>query len=106
MPLFEKVRRPRVRPPQPTPKELRAWEAFVQLAEAQIAPGKEPPQLVSMELQRLCARGNPLALRFKERLSIAEFKPRTAGEVPATPLRRPRLGGISWLPTPLTRDDQ
>jgi hypothetical protein len=80
--MLEKVRVRRPRPPEPTPKEREAWQAFIKMAEELQGEGKELNPLVAAELGRLAAKGNPLAIRLKERLSAAAFKPREATNSP------------------------
>lgn len=97
MPLIDKVRLPKARPPEPTPKEKAAWEAFIALVTEQGGGEWESvPPIVMSELDRLCARGNPLALRFKERLSVTQFQPRRADEQPSPPPPKRRIAMVKW----------
>lgn len=97
MPLIDKVRLPKPRLPEPSPKEKAAWTAFIELANGfGGAEGVTIPPVVLAELERLCERGNPLALRFKERVDISNFQPRKVGESPApTPPKR-RIAMVRW----------
>lgn len=98
--MMEKVRRPKTRPPEATPKEKRAWDVFTAMAAEWISTDGTVSALVISELDRLCAKGNPLAIRFKEQFSISSFKPRTAEEAPLPPPAPRRIRGLKWLHTP------
>jgi glycosyltransferase involved in cell wall biosynthesis len=50
--------------------------------------------IVATELDRLCNKGSPIAIKFKETLEISKFKPRLASEAP---LPRPEPRRISLL---------
>lgn len=94
--LLDKVPRVRLRPPQPTPKEEKAWESFLSLAEEfQQADGTLAP-IVHQELERLAAKGNPLAIRLKTRIDESGFRPRTAAEAPLEPPAPRRITGLRW----------
>lgn len=97
MSLVTKVRLPKLRLPEATPKEHEAWASFVALATEQSSGDGGPmPAIVSAELERLCSRGNPIALRFRERLSIAQFQPRKVDEAPAPPPVKRRISMVKW----------
>ncbi len=98
MSMMDKVQTPKLRPPAANPKERQAWDSFVELAE-QMQRATEPmSSIVKLELDRLCSKGNPLAIRFRERLAIAQFKPRQAEE-PCLPAPTPRrISALQWLP--------
>ena len=59
--MLEKVRVRRPRPPEPTPKEREAWQAFMKMAEELQGEGQALNPLVAAELDRLAAKGNPFA---------------------------------------------
>ena len=93
---FPKPSVPKIRPLQPTPKEQAAWQTFEQLIDATgSTPGHIAP-IVQTELARLCAQGHPLALRLKERLSIAADRPRQQTEKPKLPPAARRLKHVQW----------
>lgn len=94
--MLEKVRVRRPRPPEPTPKERDAWQAFMKMAEEFQGSNHELNPLLAAELERLAAKGNPLAIRFKERLSAAAFKPREADELPKSPPVPRRISALKW----------
>lgn len=94
--MLEKVRVRRPRPPEPTPKEREAWQAFMKMAEELQGEGQALNPLVAAELDRLAAKGNPLAIRFTERLSAAAFKPREADELPKAPPVPRRISALKW----------
>lgn len=96
MSLIEKVRLPKMRPPEANPKEKAAWAAFVKFAEEMGTTDNEVSPLVVAELDRLCARGNPIALRFKERLAITRFQPRKADEPPVPAPEKRRISMVKW----------
>src|SRR5574337_190585 len=98
MSIVRKVKRPKLRRPTATPKEQQAWEAFVAFA-GELKAGKDGqmPPMVIAELERLCAKGNAIAIRFKERLAIAAYKPRQATEAPAQPPVPRRIRALQWL---------
>ncbi len=99
MSMMEKVRAPKLRPPAASPKERQAWDSFVELAE-QMQKGTDPiSSIVQLELDRLCAKGNPLAIRFRERLAISHFKPRQAEEPTLPPPTPRRISALQWLHT-------
>ena len=97
MSLIEKVRTPKLRPPAATPKERQAWDSFIELAEQMQKTSDDIPSIVQLELERLCAKGNPLAIRFRERLSISNFKPRQAEEPSLPPPAARRISSFKWL---------
>src|SRR5574337_121543 len=103
MSIVRKVKRPKFRPPAATPKEQQAWEAFLAFA-GELKAGKDGqmPPMVKAELERLCAKGNPIAIRFKERLAIASYTPRQATEAPAQPPVPRRISALKWLHEPAT----
>ena len=94
---FDKIRRPRSRPPEPTPKEVEAWKAFTEFAEVtQPVDGHASPLLV-LELERLCLKANPLALRFRDRVSRETEGLRAADEPgKAPPEMRVKSAGLKW----------
>lgn len=96
MSMLEKVRVPRLRPASATPKENQAWDAFVALVEELHRPDGAVSPMVTAELERLCLKGNPMALRFRERLDAAAYQPRKADE-PArqAPVKR-RVTNLKW----------
>lgn len=96
MSMLEKVRGPRLRPVSATPKERQAWNGFVALVDELHQPDGVVPPIVTAELERLCAKGNPLALRFRELVASAAYAPRTV-EQPArdVPPRR-RITNLQW----------
>ncbi len=96
MSLLEKVRIPKIRPPEASPKEKEAWKAFTELAEAMGTTDEVVAPIVMTELQRLCDRGNPIAIRFKERLDISKFQPRRADEAPLPRPEPRRIAGLQW----------
>ena len=94
--ILKKVRVRRPRPPEPTPKEKEAWQAFLKMAEELQGDGKALNPFVAAEIERLAAKGNPLAIRLKERLSAASFKPREASEQPKAPPYPRRISAMRW----------
>lgn len=94
--IVEKVRVTRLRPPEPTPKERDAWQHFLAMAEELQGNSKEMSPLVRAELDRLVAKGNPLAIRLNERISAAEFKPRAADDKPLPPPPARRISRLQW----------
>jgi hypothetical protein len=96
MSMMEKVRRPRTRPPAATPKEEQAWRAFTELAETMTSPNDETSPMVFTELDRLCNKGNPIAIKFKEALEISKFKPRLASEAPLSRPEPRRISLLQW----------
>lgn len=94
--ILEKVRVRRPRPPEPTPKEREAWQFFMNMAEELQSSNHELNPLLAAELDRLAAKGNPLAIRFKERISAAAFKPREANELPKPPPEARRISALKW----------
>lgn len=94
--MLEKVRVRRPRPPEPTPKERDAWHSFMKMSEELQGDGQAMNQLVAAELDRLAAKGNPLAIRLKERLAAAAFKPRGADEQPKAPPVPRRISSLKW----------
>lgn len=94
--MLKKVRARKPRQPEGSPKEKQAWKNFVNMAEALRTEEGNMPSMVLSELERLCAKGNPVALRFKERLSIASFQPRKADEPPLLPPEKRRIEGVKW----------
>lgn len=93
--MLEKVRVRRPRPPEPTPKERDAWQTFMAMTEV-LQGTHEVNPLLAAELDRLANKGNPLAIRFRERLSAATFKQRDAGDAPKpTPVAR-RISALKW----------
>ena len=91
-----KPRIQKIRPIQPTPKEMVAWKAFEELIEATESKQGCIAPIVQAELDRLCAKANPLALRLKERLSIAADRPRTQNELPKQPPVPRRVKHVHW----------
>lgn len=96
MSLITKVRLPKFRHPEASPKERTAWEHFIAFAEALGAGTGPVSPLVTAELDRLCERGNPIALHFRERLSAAQFVPRKAHEEPFSAPPKRRIARIGW----------
>ena len=92
----QKRRASKIRSIQPNPKEVVAWKAFEALIEATgSTPGNVAPMVLA-ELERLCAKAHPLAIRLKEHLSIAEDRPRHQTESPKPPPEPRRLKHIQW----------
>lgn len=95
--MMEKVRVRRPRAPTATPKERAAWQVFLAMAaELQGDPNTGINSLLQSELDRLAAKGNPIAIRFKERVSIASFKPREAHESTSQPPSPKRNLSLKW----------
>ena len=94
--MLKKVRARKPRQPEGNPKEKQAWKNFIAMAEALRTEDGNMPSMVLSELDRLCAKGNPIAQRFKERLSIANFQPRKADEPPLPPPEKRRIEGVKW----------
>lgn len=94
--MMEKVRVPKMRPPEPTPKEKDAWDRFMEMATELNAGSDKLSPLLQSELDRLAAKGNPLAIRLKERLSIANFKPRGVEVAPLPPPPARRIRALQW----------
>lgn len=91
-----KRRIPKIRPVQATPKEKMAWDSFEELIKATgSTPGNVAP-IVQAELERLCQKGHPLALRLKERIKIAEDRPRHQTEHAKPPPEARRIQQIHW----------
>ena len=87
---------PKLRSIQPTPKEITAWKAFEELIKAtESTKGKVAPMVLA-ELDRLCAKAHPLALRLKEQLSIAEDRPRHQTEKPKEPPAPRQIKHVHW----------
>jgi hypothetical protein len=59
-----------------TPKENDEWQKFIAFCDA----NPEQDRLIEMELERLVSIGNPAAQRLRERIEIANHKPRKPGE--------------------------
>ncbi len=97
MSMMEKVRRPRIRPLAANSKEEQAWRTFIALAEAMKTNNDEVSPIVLTELERLCSKGNPIAIKFKEQLSISKFKPRLADELPIPRPEPRRISALQWL---------
>lgn len=96
MTISSKIRRPRIRPISATPKELKAWESFQSFVEL-VNWEEEVPPLVQSELERLCANGNPLAMRFRNQLTAALHPVRSPDEPgKAPPGRIERTSGLKW----------
>lgn len=91
-----KNRVPKIRPIQPTPKELEAWASFESLITATGSKQGQVAPMVQAELERLCIKGHPLALRLKERLSIAADRPRLQTEVAKPPPVARRITHVHW----------
>jgi hypothetical protein len=85
-----------MRDPEPTDKEREAWELFVKLAEEFPGNGKLSA-IAAQELTRLAAKGNPLAARFKEKLSQGSYRPRTPDEAPSQPPEPRRIKNVHWM---------
>lgn len=94
--MMDKVRRPKLRPPEATPKEKDAWNSFMEMAQTLQEDGKGLSPLLKSELERLAAKGNPLAIRMKERISISEFKPREADAAPTPPPPARRISALKF----------
>jgi hypothetical protein len=94
--MMEKVRVPKLRPPEPTPKEKAAWDRFMDMTAELNAGSNELSPLLKLELDRLAAKGNPLAIRLKERLAIANFKPRGVEADPLPPPPARRIRALQW----------
>ena len=96
MSMLEKVRGPRLRPSSATPKERQAWDAFAELAKQLHHTDGAVSPMVTAELERLCTKGNPLALRFRELLALEEYKPRAADVAPLPPAQARRISKVKW----------
>ena len=96
MSMLEKVRVPKLRPPEATPKEKQAWDSFTELATSTSSETSGVSPIALAELDRLCAKGNPIAIRFKERLDVAQFQPRKADDVPLPAPAPRRISGLQW----------
>lgn len=94
--IIKKVRIPRIRPIEPTPKEKEAWEHFVALAREMSSGANEMPAIVRVELDRLVSKGNPLALRLRRRIEAASFSPRNANEAPLPAPAPRRIKYVHW----------
>jgi len=91
-----KRRLSKIRPIQANPKEMDAWRAFEALIAATESTQGNVAPMVLAELDRLCAKAHPLALRLKERLSILEDRPRHQTESPKPPPAPRRLKHVQW----------
>lgn len=80
-----------------TPKEAAAWATFQALIEATGSSQGNIAPIVQSELDRLCAKKNPLALCLKEHLSIAADRPRLQSEAPKAPPEARRVRHIQWV---------
>jgi hypothetical protein len=100
MSLLEKVSVPRPRPAAPTPRERLAWINFQALAGQFQDKGQAMSPIVRAELKRLIAKGNPLAIRFQERLDLAGYRPRAPHEAPLPPPPRRRVRRLKWGSAP------
>lgn len=86
----------KIRPIQANPKETAEWKTFEALISAtESTPGNVAPMVLA-ELDRLCAKAHPLALRLKERLSIADDRPRHQTESPKEPPAPRRIRHVQW----------
>lgn len=94
--MFNKVQRPRVRPPRATPKEADAWELFLALVEEFQVEGEAMAPIAERELNRLAEKGNPLAINLKRRLDQLTFRTREASEAPLLPPEPRRVTGVQW----------
>ena len=99
-----KRRIPKIRPVQATPKEKLAWNNFEKLIKATGSSQGNVAPIVQSELERLCEKGHPLALRLKERLKIAEDRPRLQTELGKPPPEARRLQQIHWTHTKNVED--
>ena len=94
--MMEKVRVRRPRPPEATPKERTAWNSFLKMVDELQGAGSELNPMLRSELDRLVSKGNPIAIRFKERLAISSFRPRTNEEEPKAPPMPRRISRLHW----------
>lgn len=94
-----KLRFAKLRVPAATQKERTAWSNFLEFANQLQAQGAmEVSPLLQLELDRLVAKGNPLAERFAEKLRVANVQERPAGtEAIPLPLNNPqRIRYLKW----------
>ena len=91
-----KRRIPNIRPVQAAPKERMAWNNFEALIKATGSITGNVAPIVRSELERLCEKGHPLALRLKERLKIAEDRTRHQTECAKPPPEARRIQQIHW----------
>lgn len=82
--------------PKASPKEAEAWRSFQEMTQTLFDGKGQIPEMVMRELERLCEKGNPLALRFREKLSIAEYHTRKPDEPSIAPPPRQKIRFISW----------
>lgn len=94
--MIEKVRVRRPPAPTATPKEQAAWDAFVEFANSLEAPAGAPSPLAQSELQRLVARGNPLAIRFQAAIDRTNQRTRAADELPRDKPPARRITHLRW----------
>lgn len=94
--IIEKVRVPKLRPPEPTPKERDAWQHFLAMAQELQGEGAEMSPIVRSELERLVAKGNPLAISLQRLIDAASFKPRAAEDQPLPPPTPRRISRLQW----------
>lgn len=101
--MTNRIRTPKVRPPQASPKEVEAWKTFTEMAEAMHAENGVMPAMVRQELDRLCRRGNPLAIRFLDSLSLAESHLRRPDEQGQDRPEIRRISRLRWIHVPTAR---
>ncbi len=94
--IIQRVRLPKIRPPEASPKEQEAWQNFLAMAEHVQGDGEELSPIVRAELERLVAKGNPLATRLQQRIDAANFRPRAADVEPLPPPKPRRISRLQW----------
>jgi hypothetical protein len=97
--MIQKPKLPRMRGPDPTKKESEAWALFLEIARQ--FPGKGGLSLIAaQELERLASKGNPLAVKFREKLSQANYRPRAPDDPPAPAPAARRIRNVRWVIIP------
>lgn len=94
--IIQKVRIPKIRPPEASPKERDAWANFLAMAKELQGDGSEMSPVVRSELDRLVRKGNPLAISLQRKIEAAAFKPRGADDEPLPPPTPRRISRLQW----------
>jgi len=94
--IIQKVRVPKIRPPEASPKERDAWANFLAMAQELQGNSLEMSPIVRSELDRLVKKGNPLAISLQRRIDAAAFKPRAADAEPLPPPAPRRISRLQW----------